>query len=118
MKLDKPTSRERVQHVIEAIESIQSYSSGFTRDTFYADKKTLDACLYQFTIIGEATFQLEKELLKKYTYPWQKVKAFRNNILHEYFGIELRLIWDTIVNLLPELKALMQQILDNEFGGI
>lgn len=117
MKPDKPSARERVEHVIEAIETIQFYSQGYTRDSFYGDKKTLDACLYQFTIIGEATFHLEKEILKKYTYPWQKVKAFRNNILHEYFGIELRLIWDTIIDLLPELKALMQHILENEYGN-
>jgi uncharacterized protein with HEPN domain len=116
MKHDKPSARERIEHVIEAIEIIQSYSNGFTRESFYADKKTLDACLYQFTIIGEATYHLEKEILNKYTYPWQKVKAFRNNILHEYFGIELRLIWDTIISLLPELKILMQQILENEYG--
>lgn len=79
------------------------------------DMKTISACLYQFSIIGEATFHIETEVLKKYTYPWHKVKAFRNFILHEYFGIEMNLIWYTSKSVLPDLKKLMQEILENDY---
>jgi uncharacterized protein with HEPN domain len=116
MKPDKPTSKERVQHVIEAIEAIQTFIAGHTEESLMKDLKTISACLYQFSIIGEATFHVESEVLKKYSYPWHKVKAFRNIILHEYFGIEMNVIWHTAIKILPELKQLMQEILKQEYS--
>jgi len=116
MKPDKPTSRERVEHVIEAIETIQSFIKDHTEESLLKDLKTLSACLYHYTIIGEATAHIEASVLKKYSYPWQRVKAFRNHILHEYFGIERDVIWYTSKNILPQLKKLMEEILVNEYG--
>ena len=115
MKADKPGSKDRVSHVLESITAIETFIQGHTKESFYMDQKTLSACLYQFTSIGEATHHIEKPVLKKYAYQWQKIKAFRNYILHEYFGIEMRLIWDTCIFILPELKKLMQQILDENY---
>ena len=115
MKPNKPTSQERVEHVIESIEAIQSFIKDHTEESLLKDLKTLSACLYQYIIIGEATVHIETSVLKKYSYPWHRVKAFRNNILHEYFGIETSLIWDTSKKILPELKSLMLEILKNEY---
>jgi uncharacterized protein with HEPN domain len=115
MKSDKPTSKERVEHVLKAIHLIQSYSRDHTLESFLDDDKTIDACLYQYTIIGEATANIDYKILKKYDYPWFKVKSFRNLILHEYHAVELRVIWDTTTEILPGLKELMLKILDNEF---
>jgi uncharacterized protein with HEPN domain len=115
MKPDKPTSKERIEHAIKAIDSIQTFIKSKTLKTFLEDEKTISACLYQFSIIGEATFQVEYGILEKYKYPWHKVKSFRNFILHEYHGIEMRVVWDTITELLPGLKELLQKVLKNEF---
>ena len=115
MKPDKPTSKERLEHALNAIKSIQSYTAGHTEESFLNDPKALDASMYQFTIIGEAIANVEEDILKKYPYPWYKVKSFRNFILHEYHAIELRVIWDTAMNMLPEFKILIENILKNEF---
>ena|ERR1017187_3891472 len=115
MKPDKPTSKERLEHILYAIERIQSYTFGHSEESFLNDWKALDASMYQFTIIGEGIANVEEDILKKYPYPWYKVKSFRNFILHEYHAIELRVIWDTAMNMLPEFKILIENILKNEF---
>lgn len=115
MKLDKPTGKERVEHVLKAIQLIESFTQSHTLKSFLQDEKTIYACLYQYTIIGEATANIDNAVLKKYGYPWFKVKSFRNFILHEYHAIDIRVIWDTTTETLPGLKELMQKILSNEF---
>lgn len=82
---------------------------------FLDDEKTISACLYQFAIISEATSHVDYDILEKYEYPWYKIRAFRNFILHEYHGIELRIVWETIQDVLPDLKLLLNKILVNEF---
>ena len=52
---------------------------------------------------------------KKYDYPWYKVKSLRNFILHEYHAIEMRIIWNTTTEILPELEQMMLKILETEF---
>ena len=115
MKPGKPTSKERLEHVIQAIDSIQLYCQKHSVDSFLADAKTIDACLYQYTIIGEATASIDSSVLEKYDYPWYKVKSFRNFILHEYHAVDMRVIWDTTTEILPGLKEMMEEILTKEF---
>ena len=115
MKPDKPTSKERLEHVLSAIESIQNYTRNHTEQSFLQDAKAVEASMYQYTVIAEAIANVEPVILEKYHYPWYKVKSFRNFILHEYHAIELRVIWDTAMNILPEFKILIETILKNEF---
>ena len=115
MKPDKPSSKERILHVINAIHLIQEYTYNYSYNDFVSDYKTFDACMYQFTIIGEATSNIITTILDKYDYPWSKVKSFRNFILHEYHAVEDIVIWNTIKDILPDLEKLMIQILEKEF---
>jgi uncharacterized protein with HEPN domain len=115
MKKDKPTSKERVEHILQAIEQINRFSEPHNLETFLQDDKTISACLYQFTIIGEAIRHIDYDLLEKYAYPWHKIKAFRNFILHEYHGIEMKAVWDTTTKFLPEVKEVMERILVVDF---
>jgi len=58
----------------------------------------IDAELYQFIIIGEAILFIENDKLIKYPYPWHLVRGFRNYIAPEYFGISMKIVWETIVS--------------------
>ncbi len=115
IKRDKQTKQEQVEHAIKAIENILHFLKEHDLQSFLRDERTISACLYQFSIIGEATYQVENDILEKYPYPWYKIKSFRNFILHHYHGIEMKLVWDTATNLLPELKLLLEKILMEEF---
>ena len=115
MKPDTPTTKDRVHHVLRAIDLIQSFASDHTQESFINDEKSFSASLYQFAIIAEASSHVESSILEKYTYPWYKVKSFRNFILHSYHGIERRVIWNTILDVLPGLKNVFEEILKKEF---
>ena len=115
MKQDKPSNKERLEHILHAIELIQSFTVNHSKSSFLRDEKTISACLFQYTIIAEAIANVDPSMLAKYNYPWDKVKLFRNFILNEYHAIEMRVIWDTTTEILPELKDIIITILKKEF---
>lgn len=70
-----------------------------------------EACLYNIQIIGEAVSQIPTSIKDNETaVPWQLIKGMRNRLIHEYFGTDLPLVWDTIVNDLPPLKTELLRI--------
>ena len=115
MKQNNLTNKVRFEHVLHAIELIQSFIGNHSKSSFLTDEKTISACLFQYTVIAEAIMNVDTAILEKYKYPWNKVKSFRNFILHEYHAIEMRVIWDTTTEILPELKELIITILKKEF---
>lgn len=116
MRDHKITNKERLEHILEAISKINDFIKGQSKESFLNSNLMQDATLFQFTIIGEAVVNIDKELLEKYPYPWHNVRAFRNFILHEYHAIEIWIIWETAITKLPELKQLVETILEKEFN--
>ena len=116
MKNSRITSRDRLRHILDSISSIESFLAGYSRSSFLEDQRTIDAILFQFAVIREAIIRVDEEILDNYDFPWYKVRAFRNFILHEYHAIEDRVIWDTAKKDLPLLKQIINQIMKNEFN--
>lgn len=116
MKNQKIASRDRFLHILDSIKTIENFIAEYSKSSFLEDRKTIDATLFQFAVIGEAIVRVDEEIIDKYDFPWYKVRAFRNFILHEYHAIEDKIIWDTIKKDLPLLKQIIEQILKNEFN--
>lgn len=112
----KPTEQERAEHILESIEKIDKYTKGLSQRAFLSNDIVIDAVLYQFTIIGEAVIFLDKERLKLYPYPWHLVRGFRNYIAHEYFGLNMKLVYQSISQDLPVLYALIKELIEKEFN--
>ncbi len=94
-----------LEDIIESINNIEEYVNGFTFNTFIEDKKTIDAVIRNFEIIGEASKNIPMDIKEKYKeVPWKIMSDMRNILIHEYFGIKLDIIWKTINERLPELK--------------
>jgi len=115
MKPDKPANRERIEHILRCIQNIQSFTEDYDFNKFEDDVKVYYASLYQFVVIGVAIPKIDDKILKKYDYPWHKVKSFRNFIMHEYHAVDARVVWDTIVLVLPEFKDVIKLVLEKEF---
>ena len=115
MKDSSLESLKRLQHIEQAITTIQNYVVGETAESFCKNSLLHDAVLFQFTVMGEAIIHVEEEKLGKYDYPWYKVRSFRNLITHEYFNIKLSAVWQIIETELPKLKNILQMIIKNEF---
>ncbi len=98
-------------HILEAIERVEEY----TRDgeeTFLEDHKTQDAVLRNLHTLAESTQRISDTLKAHHTeVEWRILSAFRNVVVHDYLGISLDRIWDTIENDLPALKKNIAAIL-------
>jgi uncharacterized protein with HEPN domain len=109
------TQAERIGHALESIGHIIKFCEGIDREEFQENLVVYSACLYQYAVVAEAMSHVDRDVLDRYVYPWHRVKSFRNFILHEYHFIDLRTVHDTTVTVLPELKALLLEILEKEF---
>lgn len=117
MKNQKITNRDRLSHILDSITTIEHFIAEYSKSSFLEDRKTIDATLFQFAVIGEAIIHVDEKILDKYEFPWYKVRAFRNFILHEYHAIEDKVIWDTVKKDLPLLKQVIEVILKSEFNA-
>ncbi len=100
-----------IKDILTCIDHIQLYISEFTYKDFSRNFMAIEACLYNIQIIGEAVSQLPEEVKEKETQiPWLLIKGMRNRLIHEYFGTDLLLVWDTIKNDLPAFKTELEEI--------
>ena len=98
--------------ILEASERIRSYTAGFTFPAFQEDRKTVDAVLRNLEVIGEAIKQLPAAVRDQYPdVPWRKIAGLRDILIHEYFGVDLEVIWDLVTDKLSELEARVKEIL-------
>lgn len=99
--------------ILEAIQSIEQYTESLSFAEFTQDKKTIDAVVRNFEIIGEATRNiLPREKEKYFNIPWRKMAGMRDRLIHEYFGVELEIVWKTIKEDLLEIKPLIKKVIE------
>ncbi|MGC9060976.1 MAG: DUF86 domain-containing protein [Thermoplasmata archaeon] len=102
-----------MEDIIESIELIESYVENMDFGDFKKDRKTVDAVVRNFEIIGEAARNIPDNIKAKYTdIDWKGMIGLRNRIAHGYFGISITIIWEILKRELPPLKEKMKQILE------
>jgi len=105
--MSKRDLRLYIEDILESIEAIESYIIDINKfDDFAADRKTYSATIREYIVIGEAILPLIDLLEKKFPdYEWRMIKDFRNFIVHEYFGVDIQIVWDITKLELDELKS-------------
>ena len=94
------------------INEIKEYIGDMQTEDFLNDKKTMTACAFSVSQIGELAKEISDESQAKYnTIPWQAIKGMRNKIVHDYENIDLAVLWGTIEKSLPELKVHLEKVL-------
>lgn len=102
-----------LEDIAESIDDIVHFTGDLTYEEFATDKKTFNAVIRSLTVIGEAANRLSSEITANYTeVEWIKVVAFRNRLVHEYFGIDYEMVWEVIKNYLSTLKRYVEKILN------
>lgn len=95
----------------ESIEKIQTYTSGMDRATFLQDDKSVDAVVRNLEIIGEAAARLPETYTTAHpNVLWHQIIGLRNRIVHEYFGVDLDIVWQIIRQDLPNLLAFLKDL--------
>lgn len=105
----------RIADILEAVKDSLEITRGMDYETFRRDKRTLKAVLYNLAVIGEAARKLPKEVIDKFTsIPWRQMGDMRNVVIHEYFGVDTKILWETITNELPPIVNRLIDILSDE----
>jgi len=101
----------RIADILEAIDKIINYTYSMSFDQFCEDSKTIDAVIRNFTIIGEAARHFPDEIVQSHSeIPWIEMADMRNIIVYEYFGVNKKIVWETIQKDLPSLLSSFRKI--------
>jgi uncharacterized protein with HEPN domain len=93
-----------LRHIQDAIARIEAYTATGHR-AFLADTMVQDAVIRNLEVIGEAVRNLPLELRRQHpTIPWRSITALRNVLIHEYFGVDIDIVWRVVERRLPALK--------------
>jgi uncharacterized protein with HEPN domain len=108
---------DRIQDMLKEVAEIEQFVEGMSFEEFCEDQRTLKAVLYCLAIIGEAAASLLPEASTRYSeIPWIDIRGMRNIAIHEYFQIDLEIVWETVQGDLPQLKRTLTAVLQAELG--
>ena len=102
-----------LEHILESIDLINSYTSNISKDDFFRSPQIQDAVIRRLEIIGEATKNISTGIRKEYPeVPWRELAGMRDILIHQYFGIDLELTWSTVKENLPGLKRQLSRVVE------
>jgi len=105
----------RIRDIVQAITAIRQCVNNMTFDDFRSQETLVKAVLYDFLIIGEAAINIPQEIQVRYPeIPWRIMGDMRNVMAHEYFQVNLNIVWRTIENNLTTVLLQLQELMERE----
>lgn len=100
--------------IMESSQRIAEYTKDLTFENFAADQKTVDAVIKNFEIIGEAANNIPDEIIDQYSHiNWLNMISMRNILVHEYWGTDLEIIWQTIQENIPQIRSWINELIND-----
>ncbi len=100
-----------LEHILDSIEDIESYLKGQTKEHFAKAKMMQDAVIRKIEIIGEAVKNLPPTFRKNHSkIPWSDIAGMRDILIHDYFGVNVNVVWKTAQNDIPKLKKQITEL--------
>lgn len=104
--------RDYLGDILTAIDESSEFTEGMTFDAFTHDRKTVSAVLRTLEVLGEASKRIPDDLrCKAPDVPWRYMAGMRDKLIHEYFGVDLSIIWAVIKDELPPLRPQIERLL-------
>jgi len=101
-----------IKYILESIMLIQEYTRQVSKQEFLARTYLQDAVIRRLEVIGEAVKSLPSDFRDRHSdIPWQEIAGMRDVLIHEYFGVDLNLTWQTVKQDIPALKSKLEEIL-------
>ena len=99
-------------HILESIAEIEKNTKKKTKEKFFNSVTIQDAVVRRLEIIGEAVKNLPSSLKRKHPdISWKNIAGTRDVLIHEYFGVDLDIVWDVVKNDIPKLKKQIKELL-------
>lgn len=106
--------RDYFKDILDSIDDIEDFIRDMDFEAFRRDKKTIYAVVRCIEVIGEATKNIPRAIRDKHReLPWRKMAGMRDKLIHEYFGIDVEILWKTVKDDIPPLKQPIQNILEH-----
>jgi len=104
--------RFRLEDIRDSLDLIAEYVRELDYESWQNDQKTIDAVIRNIEIIGEAASHVPENIQERYAdVPWHQMKGMRNILIHEYFGVDIDVLWRTVQEDLPSLKIKIQKVI-------
>jgi len=104
--------RDYFNDILEMISASREFTRNLTQTEFKKDKKTVFAVIRCLEVIGEASKQIPSQIKKNYgQIPWEDIAAMRNKLIHEYFGADVDIVWNTVKEDFNQLENVTKKIL-------
>lgn len=103
-----------LQDILEAATKARQFVKDVDFEAFRANEEKVFAVIRALEIIGEAAKNIPKSICGRYTeIPWEDIVGMRNKVIHNYFGVDLEVIWKTLHEDLPPLQVAVAKILED-----
>ncbi len=103
-----------LNQILDSIDKIKNFSHNFTYQQFSEDQKTQSAVIMQLALIGELAKHISNETKEKIDLPWKEITGFRDRAIHDYYQIDLEIVWETIFTDIQLLENAIKDFLASE----
>jgi uncharacterized protein with HEPN domain len=104
-----------IEDISNAMDKSMKFIKDLSYDDFAGDDKTAFAVVRTIEIIGEAAKNVPESVRKKYPeIPWKEMAGMRDKVIHEYFGVDSRVVWETVKRRIPDIKPLFKNVVEKE----
>jgi len=100
-----------IKDILISMQDVEEFTSGMTFEDFLQDKKTIKAVIRSLEVLGEAAKKIPDDIKARYPrIPWKRMAGMRDKLIHEYFGVDLEIVWNAAKKELPPVKSSIEEL--------